>query len=79
MENNKRPTQAKMALEYMRERGSITSLEAITELGIMSFPKRICELEQMGYLIKRRTEMVTNRYGKRVLIKRYSLIEEGAV
>lgn len=48
MENNKRPTQAKMALEYMKEHGSITSLEAIQELGIMSFPKRICELEQMG-------------------------------
>ena len=79
MENNKRPTQAKMALEYMREHGSITSLEAIQELGIMSFPKRICELEQMGYLIKKRTEMVTNRYGKRVMVKRYSLIEEGAV
>lgn len=79
MENNKRPTQANMALEYMREHGSITSLEAITELGIMSFPKRICELEQMGYLIKKRSEMVTNRYGKRVMVKRYSLIEEGAV
>ena len=42
----------------------------------MSFPKRICELEQMGYLIKKRTEMVTNRYGKRVMVKRYSLVEE---
>lgn len=62
MENNKRPTQAKMALEYMREHGSITSLEAIQELGIMSFPKR--------------SEMVTNRYGKRVMVKRYSLVEE---
>jgi hypothetical protein len=68
-----------MALEYMREHGSITSLEAIQELGIMSFPKRICELEQMGYLIKKRSEMVTNRYGKRVMVKRYSIIEEGAV
>lgn len=79
MENNKRPTQAKMALEYMREHGSITSLEGILELGIISLPKRICELEKMGYLIKKRSEMVTNRYGKRVAVKRYSLIEEGAM
>ena len=76
MENNKRPTQAKMALEYMREHGSITSLEAIQELGIMSLPKRICELDKMGYIIKKRKEMVTNRYGKRVIVKRYSLVEE---
>ena len=76
MENNKRPSQVKMALEYMREHGSITSLEAIQELGIMSLPKRICELDKMGYIIKKRKEMVTNRYGKRVVVKRYSLVEE---
>ena len=76
MESNKRPTQVKMALEYMREHGSITSLEAIQELGIMSLPKRICELDKMGYIIKKRKEMVTNRYGKRVIVKRYSLVEE---
>lgn len=79
MENNKRPAQAEMALAYMKEHGSITSLEAIQELGIMSFPKRICELEKMGYLIKRKTEKVVNRYGKQVSVKRYSLIEEGVV
>ena len=79
MENNKRPIQAKRALEYMREHGSITSLEGILELGIISLPKRICELEKMGYLIKRNTEVVIDRYGKKTHVKRYSLIEEGAV
>ena len=68
MENNKRPVQADRALEYMREHGSIISL-----------PKRICELEKMGYLIKRNTEVVVDRYGKKTHVKRYSLIEEGAV
>ena len=79
MENNKRPVQADMALEYMRVHGSITSLDAMRELGIMSFPKRICELEKRGYLIKRNTEVVVDRYGKKTHVKRYSLIEEGAV
>ncbi len=79
MENNKRPIQAKRALEYMKEHGSITSLEGILELGIISLPKRICELEKMGYLIKRNTEVVIDRYGKKTHVKRYSLIEEGAV
>jgi hypothetical protein len=65
MENNKRPIQAKLALEYMKEHGSITSLEGILELGIISLPKRICELEKMGYLIKRNTEVVVDRYGKK--------------
>ena len=45
----------------------------------MSFPKRICELEKRGYLIKRNTEVVVDRYGKKTHVKRYSLIEEGAV
>jgi hypothetical protein len=76
MENNKRPAQAMMALQYMRENGSITSLEALKDLGIMSFPKRVCELEKMGYLVKRKTETVVNRFGKKVSVKRYSLIEE---
>ena len=79
MENNKRPIQAKLALEYMKEHGSITSLEGILELGIISLPKRICELEKMGYLINRNTEVVIDRYGKKTHVKRYSLIEEGAV
>ena len=79
MENNKRPAQADMALEYMRVHGSITSLDAMRDLGIMSFPKRICELEKRGYLIKRNTEVVVDRYGKKTYVKRYSLIEEGAV
>lgn len=79
MGNNKRPVQAEMALKYMREHGSITSLDAMRDLGIMSFPKRICELEKMGYLIKRNTEVVIDRYGKKTHVKRYSLIEEGAV
>lgn len=48
MENNKRPTQALMTLKYLQEHGSITSYEAMMELGIMSFPKRICEVEAMG-------------------------------
>ena len=76
MENNKRPTQALLALKYLQTHGSITSLEAVSELGILSFPKRICEIEKMGYLIKKKTETVVNRYGKKVSVKRYSLIEE---
>ncbi len=79
MENNKRPAQAKLALEYMRVNGSITSLEALEKLGIMSFPKRICELERMGYIVKKKTETVVNRWGNKVTVKRYSLVEEGVV
>jgi hypothetical protein len=30
----------------------------------------------MGYLVKKKTETVVNRYGKKVSVKRYSLIEE---
>jgi hypothetical protein len=63
----------------MRANGSITSLEALEKLGIMSFPKRICELERMGYIVKKKTETVVNRWGNKVTVKRYSLVEEGVV
>lgn len=76
MENNKRPTQVKLTLDHLKKYGSITSMEAQYDLGISSFPKRICELIDMGILIKKKKETVVNRWGKKVSVTRYFLIEE---
>lgn len=35
MENNKKPNQCKRIIEYIRQFGSITQLEALRDLGVM--------------------------------------------
>jgi hypothetical protein len=75
MKNNRRQAQVDRAISYMREHGSLTSLEALTELGILSFPKRICEMKKQGFYIKTKWESGEGRNGK-YRVKRYFLIEE---
>lgn len=58
-------TQRDKILSYLRKHGTLTVREAITELNIMSAPKRIEELRKEGYVIPlewRQTETGT-RYG----------------
>ena len=76
MENNKRSDQVSRAISYMREHGSLTSLEALKELGILSFPKRICEIKLKGFGIRTTWEEGVDRYGKKFRVKRYFLVEE---
>lgn len=44
-------TQRDKILSYLRQNGTLTVREAITELNIMSAPKRIEELRKEGYPI----------------------------
>lgn len=76
MENNKRQAQVDRAISYMREHGSLTSLEAMTKLGILSFPKRVCEMKNQGFYITSRWESGESAYGNKFRVKRYFLIEE---
>lgn len=67
--------QCEIVLRHMEELGSITSLEAMQEYGIMRLASRITDLKKAGYPIRR--EMVTrkNRYGETVTFARYSIAE----
>lgn len=76
METNHRQAQVERVISYMREHGSCTSLEALTELGILSFPKRICEMKKQGFYITSKWESGESRYGNTFRVKRYYLIEE---
>ena len=67
-------TQNERVLEYIRETGSITQLEALKELGVMRLASRISDLKRQGYNIISKPEAVMTRYGK-TYIKRYSLEE----
>ena len=48
----KRAKQTDIVLDYLKRHGTITTRKAVTELNIMSLPKRIEELRRMGYAIR---------------------------
>lgn len=58
-------------MEYIAEFGSITSLEAQRDLGIISLPKRISELRDLGYGILGKHIPVRNRYGETTTVVQY--------
>ena len=65
-------TQSEMVIDYIREFGSITQLDALRDLGVMRLASRISDLKKDGYLIDSKPEAVLNRYGEKCYIKRYS-------
>lgn len=69
--SNKRPTQAKRILEYMKEHKGITTLDAARDLGCMRLSARIFELKESGTDIKSEFVEVENRYGEKCIVKRY--------
>lgn len=68
-------TQNERITRHLNDYGSITSLEAMSEYGIMRLASRISDLKQQGLPIV--TEMVSgkNRYGETTHYARYSLGE----
>ena len=68
---HKRPTQCDRIIQYIKDYGSITTLEAFTELGIVRLGARISELRKNGVQIEDKPETVKNRYGEKCHIKRY--------
>lgn len=58
-------TQRDKVLSYLRTHGTLTVREAVTELNIMSVPKRIEELRKAGHPISLKWVLTDNgsRYG----------------
>ena len=69
-------TQCDKVLQYMRQFGSITQLEALSDIGCMRLASRISDLRQQGYAVGRRMKTGKNRYGESVSFAEYYLIEE---
>ena len=69
-------TQCDKVLEYMRQFGSITQIQALSDIGCMRLASRISDLRQQGYPIGRRIKTGKNRYGESVSFAEYYLIEE---
>lgn len=66
-------TQHEKILRHIHDYGSITSLEAVNEYGIMRLASRISELKKAGIPIQKETVNGKNRYGETTSYARYSL------
>lgn len=63
--------QRAQVLQWLKTHGGLTNMEAVTELGIMSCPKRIQELRDEGYEIATCYRKSTSgaRYGVYMLVE----------
>ena len=66
-------TQNERIIRHLNDYGSITSLEAMTEYGIMRLASRINDLKKLGYPIIGEIETGKNRYGELTRFSRYRL------
>lgn len=67
-------SQNEEVIQYMKQFGSITPMDAVADLGCMRLSARIWDIEHMmGIPVKRETVFKVNRKGKKVYFTRYSL------
>lgn len=71
--------QENMILEYIKDNGYITNLDAIYKLGIMQCPARIWGLKRRGIKIVTRKRQVVDRYNKTKTIVEYYIKEDDAI
>ena len=66
-------TQIDRIMRHLEDYGSITSLEAVSEYGIMRLASRIHDLKMKGVPVIKEMESNKNRYGEPVSYARYRL------
>ena len=71
---NDTATQCKQIIDYIRENGHITSLEAYEKLKITQLAARITDLESAGFVFAKPRLKVG---GCRLPVTHYSIIENG--
>ena len=69
-------TQTGRILRHLTDYGSITSVEAFEQYGIMRLRARIWDIKRLGYNVIATTEKAVNRYGEPVRYARYTLKKE---
>lgn len=66
---------AQRVFDYMKDFGSITTLEAYKDLGETRLSARIFELKDKGFCISFEWIEVLNRYKEKCRLKRYCIVE----
>lgn len=69
-------TQCERIMRHLTDYGSITSLEAMQEYGIMRLASRISDLKRIGIPVHKEMVSGKNRYGEPTAYARYSLKRE---
>ena len=65
--------QTRRIVKYINDFGSITTLEAMRDLGVTNLHARLYDLKKEGYIITSTPEQSKNRYGDKVHYKRYRI------
>ena len=73
METKEKMTQCDMVLRHLKDFGTITSIEAITDYGILRLASRVSDLKRRGYRIKSERGAGVNHYGEATHYSIYSL------
>ena len=68
-------SQNEMILDYLRQNGSITQAEAISQFGCYRLGARIYDLKQRGHKVIKTIEKGQNRFGLPTRYARYTLME----
>ena len=69
-------TQCERVLRHMREYGSITAAEAMSEYGIFRLAARVSDLKKGGHTIKTKIVTGRNRYDEKTTYAEYSIEED---
>ena len=67
-------TQKRDIFDYLNRNGSITRMEAFSQLGICELSSRIGELEKNGYVFHRERKSDKARNGRKWTVTQYSLL-----
>ena len=74
---HQRPKQTARVYAYMLQNGSITTLDAMLDLGVLRLASRISELKRAGIPIQKDWTTVKNRFGEDCKVLRYSIDKGG--
>jgi hypothetical protein len=69
-------TQCQRIIEYIRQFGSISTLEAFRDLGVARLASRIHDLKAQGYVFETETKTAKNRFNENTTFKVYRLVEK---
>ena len=68
--------QQERILDYLQQGNTLSRLDGWQALGIIEAPARISELRSKGYKIKTTMKTVKNRYGEKVSIAEWRMLDE---
>lgn len=71
----KRPTQCERILKYIRDFGSISTWQAMMDLGVARLASRIFDLKEQGYVFTKKRVTTKNRYGENTYYYEYRLAD----